>query len=167
MKEVWKDIEGYEGKYQVSTLGRVRNARTDKIRKLQPNKKDGYIYLTLCRSKIDQKKVKVHRLSAFAFIENPLNKPFVDHIDGNKHNNNVENLRWVTFQENITAAWETGLYHMKNEMHPHAKLKNVEVVRIRELLKTGMTCKEISVIYNVGRNAINDIKQGRTWTHLK
>jgi hypothetical protein len=107
--EVWKDIEGYEGHYQISSFGRVKSLgrlicayvyrmSTDKIRKITV-KKDGYSEINLS---IKNKKTqfRVHRLVALAFINNPKNKSDVNHIDSNKLNNNVTNLEWTTKIEN-------------------------------------------------------------------
>ena len=107
MKEIWKDIKGYEGLYQVSNLGRVKslerydsyNRKVDeKILKTKENL--GYIYVNLHKNGI-QKGYKVHRLVAEAFIPNPDNKPCVDHINTIKDDNRVDNLRWVTYEENM------------------------------------------------------------------
>ena len=95
IKEIWKDIEGYEGLYQVSNLGRVkRNGRI-----LKPYfGTDKYYYVSLSKdSKVT--KFKIHRLVAHAFIPNPENKPTVDHINRNRIDNRVDNLRWATYTE--------------------------------------------------------------------
>ena len=101
MKEIWKDIEGYEGLYQVSNLGRVKSLHysKEKIIKLRKNK-SGYLEANLCK----EGKVKImmaHRLVANAFISNPKNKEQVDHINTIRDDNRVENLRWATRSENI------------------------------------------------------------------
>ena len=120
MEEIWKDIQGYEGLYQVSNLGRVkRNYRENidsKGRKrifnesiIKPNiDKGGYFYVNLYKN--GKKEIqKNHRLVCNTFIANPENKPQVNHIDGNKENNNVNNLEWVTIQENIQHAYKNNL----------------------------------------------------------
>ena len=93
--EVWKDIKGYEGLYWVSNLGRVKSKR--KI--LKPINGE---YLKVGLSKNGkQKTFTIHRLVAQEFVNNPKNKSQVNHKDENKHNNNSNNLEWVTFQENM------------------------------------------------------------------
>ena len=103
--EIWKDVVGYEGLYEVSNLGRIR--RGERIKK--PHIDHGG-YLTVQLSKHSKMKcLKVHRIVALAFIQNPENKRTVNHIDGNKQNNCVENLEWATHSENISHANKTGL----------------------------------------------------------
>lgn len=94
--EIWKDIDGFDGRYQVSTWGRVRSLKGV----LKPYKNDkGYLKVGLMKNGKNHKK-RVNRLVAMAFIPNPENKPQVDHIDGNKENNSITNLRWVDNNEN-------------------------------------------------------------------
>lgn len=105
MIEKWKNISGYEGYYQVSTFGRVRAIGHKYQRKgiyvLALHENNGYGYLLADLHKDNKyKSVAVHRLVAQTFIPNPDNKPEVNHIDGNKQNNNVENLEWVYRQQN-------------------------------------------------------------------
>ena len=97
--EFWKDVENYEDLYEVSDAGRVRNKITGRI--LKPgNHHKRYLYVNLSKNGT-YKSHKVHRLVAEAFIPNPNNQLQVDHIDENKTNNTVDNLRWVSCQENI------------------------------------------------------------------
>lgn len=105
IKEIWKDIQGYENLYQISSLGRVKslgnggsNNSKEKIIKqyITPN---GYLRVTLSKQG-ELKKYLVHRLVGQAFIPNPDNKPEIDHIDTNPQNNIISNLRWVTRIEN-------------------------------------------------------------------
>ena len=98
MKEVWKDIEGYEGLYQISNFGKVFSFKSNKI--LKPfNDKKGYLKIEL-RKENRRKIYFLHRLVAMCFIENKNNLPYVNHKDENKHNNRVENLEWCTCKYN-------------------------------------------------------------------
>lgn len=102
MKEIWKDIPGYEGLYQVSNMGRVKSLnfnRSGLPRILKTKNRQGYPRVILWKSG-KRHEVCVHRLVAQAFIPNPENKPFVNHKDGNRRNNHVDNLEWCTAQEN-------------------------------------------------------------------
>lgn len=112
MKEVWKDIEGYEGKYQISNLGRVKALdfkRTKKERIMKPHiNTSGYLAINLYKN-AKFKTYRIHRLIAQAFISNPENKPCINHIDGNKLNNSIDNLEWCTHRENTIHAIKTGL----------------------------------------------------------
>lgn len=100
--EIWKDVAGYEGLYQVSSYGRVKSlpkpgSVTEQI--LRPFTQDGYLRYTLRKGNVG-KKFLAHQLVARTFIPNPLNKRYVDHIDTDKTNNHVDNLRWATRREN-------------------------------------------------------------------
>lgn len=123
MEEIWKEIEGYEGKYQVSNTGEVkslnyRGGGKTKLLKQIPDK-DGYKTIQLCKNgKI--KSYKVHRLVAIAFIPNPDNLPIVNHKDEDPSNNNVNNLEWCTQKYNVNYG--TGIKrnseNHKGEKHP-------------------------------------------------
>lgn len=124
MKEIWKDIPGYEGYYQVSNFGRIKrlerisirsNGKSDKalffieerLKKIQ-TQNQGYSQVVLYRDS-KPKTFRVNVLVAKLFVPNPDNKPFVNHIDGNKKNNRSDNLEWVTAKENIVHAYKHGL----------------------------------------------------------
>ena len=97
--EVWKDIPGWEGRYQVSNKGRVKSLISgNRIRKQHKNP-EGYMRITLVRGGLFPA-FAVHRLVAIAFIPNPECKPVIDHINGEREDNRVENLRWTTVLEN-------------------------------------------------------------------
>lgn len=103
--EIWKDIDGYDGEYQVSNQGRVKSLKsrfgkqpTETIMMLQPEH-TGYMRVCLVKNK-KPRCIPVHRLVAKTFIPNTENKPIIDHINGNRTDNRVENLRWVTHSEN-------------------------------------------------------------------
>lgn len=128
MQEIWKDIKGYEGLYQVSNLGNVKclerilptknqygicSTRKIKEKILNPyrrNAKRGDNHLVVCLYKNNIKKLCfVHRLVAIAFISNSNNYPCINHIDGNPLNNNINNLEWCTIQMNTQHAYDIGL----------------------------------------------------------
>ncbi len=122
--EEWKDIPGYNGDYQSSTLGNVRN-KSGKILKQRINKHRSNYKLIRFYGKSPF--LKVHRLIALTFIPNPNNKPEVNHINGNKEDNNIQNLEWVTRKENVNHAKNSGLWvynhpykHKKNYVNLHA-----------------------------------------------
>lgn len=124
MKEVWKDIEGYEGLYQISNLGLVKSvSRKIKTKLGFKTTKDillkfgkcsfNYIQVSLCKNGV-QKTFKVHRLVAIHFIPNEFDKKEVNHIDGDKSNNTIDNLEWATRSENQFHAYKIGLRDPKS-----------------------------------------------------
>lgn len=107
--EEWRDIVGFDGKYQISSLGNVRNIKT--MKQLKSSKtQSGYCDVKLYdRNQRKNVHFRVHRLVATAFIDNPECKRTVNHIDGDKNNNTVSNLEWATHKENLRHAHDTGL----------------------------------------------------------
>ena len=113
--EEWRDIEGYEGLYQVSNLGNVRSLRWHTPMILKPSKMGrGYLQ---CHISYKGKRAYfyVHRAVAKAFVPNESNKPYVNHIDGDKTNNNANNLEWVEPYENTYHAMASGLWQNEKE----------------------------------------------------
>lgn len=110
--ETFKVIKGFEEKYKITDKGRVwSNYKQDFLKQGTNTKGYPIVYLSINHTK--QKTIAVHRLVAEHFIENPENKKTVNHIDGNKKNNNIENLEWMTHRENTHHAVLTNLYDPK------------------------------------------------------
>jgi len=167
--EKWKDIEGYEGRYQISNLGKAKSLNYGRTGKAQVLKtlidSGGYSYVVLFK-KAKRKTNRISRLVAQAFIDNPENKLFVNHLDGNKHNNCVKNLEWCTQSENEKHAHKIGLKNHKGEKHPGSKLKDIEVKVIKKLIKTSLKISEIAHIFKVTPSLITLIKKNKTRSHL-
>ena len=139
MKEVWKDIQGYEGLYQVSNQGRVRSLDRTVKRRNQPDLpvagkvlsprigKNGYSYVILSKE-AKGKTANIHRLVAEAFLDKPEGCNVVNHIDGNKENNACNNLEWCDSSKNNKHAFDTGLINKdniaKSVMNPNKQNKS-------------------------------------------
>jgi hypothetical protein len=117
------DIAGYKGLYSVANDGRVWSSTSNKW--LKPVMRNGYCYVTLVKNKV-KKQYAIHRLVAEAFHKNPEDKPQVNHIDGNKSNNCVDNLEWVTASENKQHAWATGLCKQSDTQRDAVRQSNLK-----------------------------------------
>ena len=159
-KEIWKPIKDYEGLYEISNTGLIK--RNNKILKNGMMTR-GYHKIVLCNGKT-KKQFGVHRLVAQHFIPNPYNKPFVNHINCVKTDNNVENLEWVTEKENVKHAKENGLYH-KGEEHYRTKLTEKDVIAIRRL-GVVRTQTELAKCFNVQPSTIGKIVRRERWKHI-
>ncbi len=160
-----KDIPNYESLYFATIDGKIFSypKKTRKgIREIVPHKGSNYNLIDLCKDgKI--KKYLIHRLIAETFIPNPDNKPQVNHIDGNKRNNRVDNLEWCTASENQKHSISIGLRTCKGEKNSQSKI-NAEVAL--SIFKDKRQYKEISKQYNVSIPTVSDIKRGYSWTHI-
>jgi hypothetical protein len=128
---------------------------------------NGYRFITLYVSGVSQMKL-IHRLVAEAFILNPLSKPHVNHINGIKHDNRVENLEWVTLSENMQHAAKLGLLQgVKGSKNVHSKLTESDVLEIRRLYVPGkVSMKELAGMFGVCEQHISVIIRRKKWAHL-
>lgn len=157
--EIWKDVDGYEGKYQISNMGNVRSLNfrgTNKTKLLKPIKnKYGYMTVHLCG-----KWARVHRLVAKAFIPNEGDKKEVNHINGDIRDNRAENLEWCTPSENSKHAWDTGLQKMTEE-------RKKKISRSVVCVETGVEyygMQDASNKTNINRRNINACCLGKRQT---
>lgn len=179
MQEIWKDIVGYEGLYQISSFGRVKSIGRDKSVGaergfynigdiyLKYSERRGYNGVSLCKNgKV--KPFSVHRLVAKHFLENKDNKTTVNHINGNKKDNRLENLEWATPSEQQQHAFSIGLRNNSiGENSNFSKLKEEDIIEIRRLYKTGFyRMGEIAKKFNIAKNTVNSIVHNYTWKHL-
>lgn len=153
-------------RYLVSKEGLVKNQVTGRVLK-QRETEQGYMEVTVWCD--EQKKYvlrKVHRLVAQTYIDNPEHKREVNHLDGNKKNNCVDNLEWCTSKENKDHAWENGYYTSIGENH-HAAYFTEELVRnICERIQEGYRNIDIADMYGIHRERVSDIRIGRRWKHI-
>lgn len=173
--EIWKTIEGFEN-YEISSLGRLKGLEIttkfgcsfktypERICKSWKDKK-GYEYFTFKINGKNRHKL-IHRLVATAFIPNSNNKPQVNHIDGNKSNNNIENLEWCTPKENLKHARDTGLNNIEGLNHYRCKLTKNNIIEIREN-KENLTQKKLGEKYNLNQTSISDIINFKTYKNVR
>jgi hypothetical protein len=167
MEEIWKPCPLFP-RYLVSNQGRVKFEKTGKLRKLQKTTRHEGKYYYFVAIGIGGKKNKgftVHRLVALTFLDNPNDLPFVNHKDGNKLNNHVDNLEWCTRYENEQHAFATGLKNSSGEKNVAAKLKEEHIPIIRSLMEFGVRDEAIAYGFGVNRATINRIRNGKIWAH--
>lgn len=169
--EVWRDIHGFEGLFSISNKGRVKSMhhsylKNGKIRtkfeKILTQKINDY-YVVNVTHKSKSRTITVHRELAKCFIPNPDNKPCVNHIDGNKLNNSIENLEWVTYKENTIHGIQNGLIKVSGDNCHWAKLSQVEVI---EIYKSKESAKLLSEKYSVNTKTIYSIRKKRNWRQV-
>jgi|WetSurMetagenome_2_1015567.scaffolds.fasta_scaffold29510_4 hypothetical protein len=165
MKEVWKWIKGFEGKYQVSSEGRVKSFLKTKQGKIlaESNDTKNYKIIGLCK-----KTKKIHRLVAQAFICNSENKPQINHINCDKSDNSVYNLEWVTNKENAKHAINNGIFAFikGGDSHHNAKINTKIAKQIKyDLLKPNYRgkIKDIQKKFGVSKSIVLAIKNNITW----
>jgi len=170
--ETWKQIKGYEGKYSVSSLGNVishkkRGIVEDKFLKLY-KLKIGYAVVNLYDGKANADLRYIHRLVAEHFIDNTENEKCINHLDGDKLNNRVNNLEWCSYSRNRQHAYDTGLvkpYDRGGEKNPSAKLSSKEVFKIRiEYNLGGISQRSLALKYGVSQKSIHSIVNNKSYS---
>ena len=165
MEEIWENIEGFEGIYQVSNLGKVKSLKFGKEKYLSITKSSiGYLNTKLQLNK-KNKSFLVHRLVAETFIKNEFNKPCVNHINGIKTDNRIENLEWCTHKENTEHSLKndlrkTGCNHKQSKL----SLKDIEYIRKNYKYRDEeFSGKKLSEKFNVSHTCISQIIKNKTY----
>lgn len=172
--EYWKTIvyhgEVFSEDYEVSNTGRVRNRRTGRILKTYVNRK-GYEQVCVGKGRNLKLVVKIHRAVAETFLERPGQEFVVNHKDGVKTNNCVENLEWCTLSENTKHAWEAGLFakdHNCGRKNGNAVLTSEDVLYIKRNFKPydpNFGTRGLARRFGVDHMTISRITRGKTWNH--
>lgn len=187
--ELWSDVEGYEGHYQVSNLGRVRSldrgmwVTQDRYTKPRWMKRKGkvlkpgigakvkdrrgqYARVVLCKYG-KSKTYDVHRLVGLHFVSNPLNKPALNHINADSLDNRAANLEWCTIAENNRHTISLGRKPCMNGSKGMTSKLNARQVRlIKLMLRIGIRPQNIANRFNISRPTIYAIKSGKVWKHI-
>jgi len=178
MVETWTNIDGYNGEYEVSSLGRIKSyKRYPEGRILKcGSTPTGYRVVTLSKDNVLQY-CSVHKLVALHFIPYPeVEKIYqVNHRDGNKENNDVSNLEWVTCSENHKHAFRTGLrnpcwgYRPKGELNNQSKLneKQVRVIKWLRVINPKLSDLKVGKIFGMSEYTMFCIRHNKTWKHVK
>lgn len=178
--EKWIAVPDYEEYYEISNIGRVRSLDRTKLNSigslrvtkgilLKPTKASTGYYTVMFSVGGKTKRILVHRIVATAFIPNPENKPQVNHINGIKTDNRLENLEWCTRKENIAHADINGLMNRATgESVGISKLTKNNVLAIRRLYSIkGFTDMDlITKKYNVSKSTVNNVISRKTWKHV-
>lgn len=178
MEEVWKWIEGYEGKYKISNFGRVKSYasryvvnkgfvnQNGHILKSNDNGR-GYKYVQLAGNGFRDRRY-IHRLVAMNFLKESYKEGLeVNHKDGDKSNNKAENLEWVTSYENVQHAIKTGLFDQRGSKGRCTHLNDLQATAIKRLYNNKlMTSGEIMKLFDVSRHTVLDISSGKSFNYL-
>lgn len=180
--EKWKDVPGYEGLYQVSDLGNLRSldrkftmlrkgfivktGRKGQLIKLNSDQQ-GYLKASLNKIGFKQKTFTIHRLVAIAFLPNLDCFPEINHKNGIKSDNRVENLEWCNNHHNIQHAIANGLRRiLRGEEQGCSKLTNDKVRQMRKLSETGLPYRKIAQMFNVSTTVATNVVKYKTWKHV-
>lgn len=177
LEEIFKDIQNYEGLYQISNYGNVKSVDRYVLHKRYGNMHvkecimkcflvEGYLYVRLCKNS-KHKTFKIHRIVMTHFVLNPNNFLEVNHIDGVKTNNHIDNLEWCTRSHNEKHAHKIGLKNFKGKNAPNIKLTEEKIKEIKELLKNKIPQRTIAKKYDIAPSTVNYINTEKKWKYVK
>lgn len=183
MTEEWRKVPDVPFVW-ASNLGRIKTEKRDRMTTRKRNGvmqtfpvsypekilspwvgRHGYLCVSVSTGNV-RKKYLVHRLIGLCFIDGYTSGLHINHLDGNKLNNSLDNLEWVTNIRNVQHAWETGLVDLRGENQPGAKLTYQKVKIIREMLKKGVSPNSIGVLADITPNIIYRIRDGKAWNSV-
>jgi len=164
--EIWKDVKGFEGHYQISSFGRVKSLKRGReliMTNVESNL--GYLRVKLLK---DGKEYPfpVHRLVGLNFLDIVNDKNEINHIDGNKKNNHLLNLEWCNRSENMRHADRTGLRVMLKGQRNHKSKLTDDQIRIIRNERNGIYQKDIAKEFNMTQQTISKIINGKLWSHV-
>ncbi len=162
MREEWRDVPGFED-YRVSNLGKVWSKKSN--REIGHMQQNGYMSVTLY-SPERRWRTTIHCVVALSFIGPSPENLQVNHKDGIKINNRVDNLEYVTHSENQKHAYRLGLKNKRGEKNHYAKLSDHNIKQIRRLLHTNLMQRVIGEMFGVSQGTVSRIKNGRIWSHV-
>lgn len=177
-KEIWKDVVGYEGFYQVSSIGRIKslgrilvNSRGYSVpipvKILKPQKRGRYLKIDLTNINSETSQLAIHRLVAMAFCENTYNYPVVNHKDSDPSNSHFYNLEWCTYKHNTHQWMFVEKRGRSGANHPNTTLTIEQVNQIRDIGKNnGITTRDIAKKFGVSQYCIVSIINRKTWKNV-
>ncbi len=166
--ETFADVKCFEDYFKVGNMGSFYSKRSGKFLRCNSNMKGYSSSATKFNGREGGTKLfRIHREVAISFVSNPERKPLVNHVTGNKKDNEFYNLEWVTYTENMLHAREMGLFkYAVGEDVASAKLSVKDVLKIRELHRQGINYSRIAKMYNMHHSHIREVVLGTKWKHV-